>query len=87
MAETTLFGESGRPKNKRFDANRLNTKKKKSGKYECIIFVHKGKGAKLGCILDPIGRKRRIPFVFNGYGTNSSAKDELASDFWGKGAL
>lgn len=53
------FWRIWKTKNKRFNANRLKTKKKKSNKFEYIILARKGKGAKLGCILDPRGRKQR----------------------------
>lgn len=73
-------------RNRKFDQNRkLNTKKKKGNIFEFIIFAKKGKEARLNPILDGKGKMRRAPFIFDGYGTNSSAKDELAEELGERG--
>ncbi len=75
--------------NKHFDQNKvvLNPNKKKV-KYEYIIFCRGNKDTKPGKVMQPYIRKgamsekeKRIPRVFDFFGTTSSAKDEIAEIF------
>ncbi len=76
-------------KNRYFDSNRvvLNPKKKKT-KYEYIIFCKKSKESKFNTVMQPYMRKgkivekeKKLPKMFDYFGTTSSAKDEIAELF------
>lgn len=87
FGKKNVFFRLWKTRNKKHDKNRkLNTKKKKRTTYEYIIFARKDKTAKLNRIKNGDNKEsKRIPLIFDGYGTNSSAKDELAIDLGERG--
>lgn len=71
-----------------FDKNRSVNPNKKVVKYEFIIICYKSKTSKLNFIKQPYldgevlkEKDSRVPSIFRCFGTNSSAKDELAKLF------
>jgi adenine specific DNA methylase Mod len=71
-----------------FDKNRNVNSNKKVVKYEFIIVCYKSKESKLNLIKQPYldgevlkEKKSKIPSTFRCFGTNSSAKDEIAQLF------
>ncbi len=75
--------------NKHFDQNRiiLNPNKKQT-KYEYIIFCRKSKDSKFNMVMQPYFKRgklsekpRKLPKIFDFFGTTSSAKDEIATIF------
>lgn len=71
-----------------FDKNRNVNPKKKVVKYEFIIVCYKSKASKLNFIKQPYldgeilkEKESKVPSTFRCFGTNSSAKDEIAELF------
>lgn len=71
-----------------FDKNRNVNPNKKIVKYEFIIVCYKSKASKLNFIKQPYldgevlkEKKSKVPSTFRCFGTNSSAKDEMAQLF------
>lgn len=71
-----------------FDKNRNVNPNKKVVKYEFIIVCYKSKESKLGFIKQPYldgeilkEKESKVPSTFRCFGTNSSAKDEIAELF------
>lgn len=71
-----------------FDKNRNVNPNKKVVKYEFIIVCYKSKASKLNFIKQPYldgevlkEKKSKVPSTFRCFGTNSSAKDEIAELF------
>ena len=71
-----------------FDANRDVDPNKKVVKYEYIIICHNYEDAKLNTIMQPYiaegilkEKESEVPSIFSCFGTNSSAKDEIAELF------
>ena len=71
-----------------FDKNRIVNPNKKLVKYEYIIVCFKSKDSKLNDLKQPFldgdilkERDSKMPNIFRCFGTNSSAKDEIAAIF------
>lgn len=71
-----------------FDKNRIVNPNKKLVKYEYIIICFKSKDSKLNHLKQPFldgdilkERDSKMPNIFRCFGTNSSAKDEIATIF------
>lgn len=71
-----------------FDKNRIINPNKKTVKYEYIIICFKSKASKLNKIYQPYlkndvlkEKESNLPSTFRCFGTNSSAKDEIANIF------
>ncbi|MCR5490716.1 MAG: leucine-rich repeat protein [Bacilli bacterium] len=81
-----VFSRIWKTSNPKFDKNRaLNTAKANPSGHEFIIFARKDRSASLGQVKSPEGTLIDMPRAFDGYGTNSSAKDELALDLGNRG--
>ena len=72
---------------KRFDQNKEKKPGKKKVLFEYIVFCKNSPNSVLYPIHDLKGEVRRIPFIFSGFGTTSSAKDEIAEVFGNRNAF
>ena len=72
---------------KRFDQNKEKKPGKKRVLFEYIVFCKNSSKATLYPIHTPQGDERNLPLVFSGYGTTSSAKDEIAEVFGSRSAF
>ena len=93
-AAITYFGKKNvrirlwKKLDKKFDINKEKKPNKKKVLFEYIVFCRNSSAS----VLNPIrssrnGKSRRIPFIFSGYGTTSSAKDEIAKVFGSRDAF
>lgn len=72
---------------KRFDENKEKRPGKKKVFFEYIVFCRNSEKSILLPIRKPKGRLTKIPFIFSGFGTTSSAKDEIAKVFGSRNAF
>ncbi len=72
---------------KRFDQNKENKSGKKKVFFEYIVFCLNSPKSILYPIHDSKGKPRKSPFIFSGFGTTSSAKDEIAEVFGSRNAF
>ena len=72
---------------KRFDQNKEKRPGKKKVLFEYIVFCKNSSESTLLPIRNPKGRIVKTPLVFSGYGTTSSAKDEIANVFGSRSAF
>ena len=72
---------------KRFDQNKEKKPGKKKVLFEYIVFCRNSSQSELGLLMSPKGKLKKVPFVFSGYGTTSSAKDEIAEVFGSRTAF
>ncbi len=71
-----------------FDKNKEKKPGKKKVLFEYIVFCARSEKSRLLPIIDPNrGKPRNVPFIFSGYGTTSSAKDEIAEVFGSRSAF
>lgn len=72
---------------KRLDQNKENRPGKKKVLFEYIVFCRSSRESALLPILSPKGKPAKVPLIFSGYGTTSSAKDEIAEVFGSRSAF
>lgn len=72
---------------KRFDCNKEKKPGKKNVLFEYIVFCKNSPKSRLNPICSPKEKMVKAPFVFSGYGTTSSAKDEIAEVFGSRNAF
>ena len=73
---------------RRFDQNKEKRPGKKKVLFEYVIFCANSEASSLLPVVDPkSGNAKKVPFAFSGYGTTSSAKDEIAEVFGDRGAF
>ena len=72
---------------RRFDQNKEKKPGKKKVLFEYIVFCKNSLGSTLNRIQSPKGKAKKLPLIFAGYGTTSSAKDEIAKIFGSRSAF
>lgn len=72
---------------RRFDQNKEKKPGKKKVLFEYIVFCKNSEESALNPIKTPKGKTARLPFIFSGFGTTSSAKDEIAEVFGSRAAF
>lgn len=72
---------------RRFDQNKEHKLGKKKVIFEYVLFCRNSSQSRLRAIINPKGKRRTIPWIFSGYGTTSSAKDEIAEVFGSRAAF
>lgn len=92
-AAVEIFGKSNvrvrlwKKLDRRFDQNKEKKPGKKKVLFEYIVFCAASRDSKLSFVCTRKGKNKRVPFVFSGYGTTSSAKDEIAEVFGSRSAF
>lgn len=73
---------------KNFDANKEKKPGKKKVLFEYIVFCRNSDASRLLPVFSSkSGKLRKVPYIFSGYGTTSSAKDEIAAVFGSRSAF
>lgn len=73
---------------KNFDANKEKKPGKKKVLFEYIVFCRNSDSSRLLPVFSPkSGKLKKVPHIFSGYGTTSSAKDEIAAVFGSRSAF
>lgn len=92
-AASSIFGRESisvrlwKKLDRRFDRNKEKRPGKKKVLFEYIVFCRNSRESSLLPVLSPKGKTTKVPFVFSGYGTTSSAKDEIAEVFGNRSAF